>query len=382
VPEQTSMASYHDALAIDTGPAIDREEYLDHMTFRANRRPLLTEIFGPMPGLKEEWLAQGATAAELNLSAFRYRGARDGHVPVSTGWFGTTEEVVVSEDADFLVIRDGRGRLLKLNKGYASLPLPLDYPVATAADWERLKPHYLFDERRLPLGWQDGARRHLAAGRVLTLAMPGAYSELRELMGVEGLSLALYDQPELVQDMLDTFSATACRVFERVLDAMAVDQLSLGEDMAGKSGPLLSPAHARRFVTPYYRRAWDLARQGGARLFCIDSDGDLRPIIPELLDGGVNLLLPNEPAAGMDVVQLRAQYGERLAFMGGIDKHVLRRSKAEIEAELEYKVPPLVHSGGCVFALDHRIPNGTPLEHYRFYVAKIWEIMDREGARL
>jgi uroporphyrinogen-III decarboxylase len=66
---------------------------------------------------------------------------------------------------------------------------------------------------------------------------------------------------------------------------------------------------------------------------------------------------------------------------GGIDKHVLRQSKSAIERELEYKLPPMIRTGGCVIALDHRIPNGTPLEHYRFYISKVWEIMERETAR-
>ncbi|TVR75390.1 MAG: hypothetical protein EA427_00265 [Spirochaetaceae bacterium] len=55
------------------------------------------------------------------------------------------------------------------------------------------------------------------------------------------------------------------------------------------------------------------------------------------------------------------------------------QSREAITAELEYKIPPLVASGGCVLALDHRIPNGTPLENYRFYIEKAWEIMDRHA---
>ena len=53
--------------------------------------------------------------------------------------------------------------------------------------------------------------------------------------------------------------------------------------------------------------------------------------------------------------------------------------KLAIEAELEYKIPPMVASGGCVLSLDHRIPNGSPLETYRFYHAKAWAIMNRES---
>jgi uroporphyrinogen decarboxylase len=85
-----------------------------------------------------------------------------------------------------------------------------------------------------------------------------------------------------------------------------------------------------------------------------------------------------EPAANMDIVKIREKYGTRLAFCGGIDKHVIRRSKEDIVAELEYKIPPMIATGGCVLALDHRIPNGTPLENYRFYIKKVWEIIDRE----
>ena len=79
----------------------------------------------------------------------------------------------------------------------------------------------------------------------------------------------------------------------------------------------------------------------------------------------------------MDIVKLRAQYGTQLAFMGGIDKHVLRRTQEEIAAELEYKIPPMVRTGGCILGLDHRIPNGTPIANYRFYIQKAWEILER-----
>jgi uroporphyrinogen-III decarboxylase len=75
-----------------------------------------------------------------------------------------------------------------------------------------------------------------------------------------------------------------------------------------------------------------------------------------------------EPAAGMDIVEVRKTYGNRLAMLGGIDKHVLRRSHSEIRRELEYKMQPCMQRGGMAFGLDHRIPNGTPLDNYRYYV--------------
>ncbi len=75
----------HEDLAIVKKPTVGRQEYLDHMTFRTNKRPLFTEIFGPIVGLKEEWEEQGATPEELDMSAFRYRCESRGRVPVRLG---------------------------------------------------------------------------------------------------------------------------------------------------------------------------------------------------------------------------------------------------------------------------------------------------------
>jgi uroporphyrinogen-III decarboxylase len=201
-------------------------------------------------------------------------------------------------------------------------------------------------------------------------------------MGDAELCIAYYEQPELVHDILRTIGDTAFKVLDRVSSTVQVDELFVHEDMAGKSGPMAGPKQVAQFIAPYYRRVWDMLESRGARLFAQDSDGDMNSVVPAFLDAGLNYMYPNEPASNMDVVALRERYGARLAFMGGIDKHVLRRGREAIVAELEYKIPPMVRTGGCILALDHRIPNGTPLDAYRFYVRKAWEIMDREAAQL
>jgi uroporphyrinogen-III decarboxylase len=104
----------------------------------------------------------------------------------------------------------------------------------------------------------------------------------------------------------------------------------------------------------------------------------MNSVIDAFLDSGLNCMYPMEPAAGMDIVQVRAKYGTRLAITGGIDKHVLRKSQKEILAELEYKIPPMLKTGGCVIALDHRVPNGTQLANYRFYIQKVWEMIEQK----
>ena len=101
----------------------------------------------------------------------------------------------------------------------------------------------------------------------------------------------------------------------------------------------------------------------------------MNSVIDNFLECGLTEMFPMEPAAGMDIVKVRQQYGEFLAISGGIDKHVLRKTKQDILAELEYKLQPMMLTGGAVFGLDHRIPNGTPIENYRYYVKTAREIL-------
>ncbi len=365
----------HSDLAINRRPVIDRDEYLDHMTFKTNKRPLFTEIFGPIIGLKEEWEAQGATPEELDFSAFNYRAPKIDEIAVNT-WRLNAWSKTISETDTVIRYQDDLGRKLTLEKGFASLPLPQSYPVKTMDDWLAIKPRYQFSEARLEGDWERQAWKAGEKGEALTLEIPGGFDEPRQLMGEEELCCAYYEQPELIHDMLDTIGAMLVEVCDRVCDRVPVDILRVHEDMAGKSGPLAGPRQIDEFIKPYYRRVWDRLQERGTRLFDQDSDGDMNNVIQSFIDAGVNCMHPIEPAANMDMVKIRETYGTQLAFYGGIDKHVLRRSKQEIEQEIAYKVPPMLESGGCVLALDHRIPNGTPLENYRFYIKTMWEYMN------
>ncbi len=377
-----TLGNIHAKLAIKRAMEVRREEYLDFMTFQRLIPPMFTEIFGPIVGLKEEWAAQGATPEELDFSTFRYRRAMNYNIPVCTGFFGGPKEEILEETDEYIIALDGMRRRVKLCKGSASIPMPLDYPVRTMDDWQEIKPHYEFSEQRFGKDWLGETRKHLTAGHVITVEIPGGFDEPRELMGEENICIAYYDQPELIHDILQTIGRTAFLVLDRVSEAVQVDQLFVHEDMAGKNGPLAGPKQVEEFIAPYYRRVWDMLAGRGVRLFLQDSDGNMDDVIPAFLDAGINMMHPFEPAAGMDVVKSRQTYGRRLATEGGIDKHVIRRSREEIVAELEYKIPPMVKTGGAVLGLDHRIPNGTPLENYRFYIQKAWEILDRETEEL
>jgi hypothetical protein len=372
----------HRKLSMKRTMTVRREEYLDHMTFKANVRTLFREHLGPFVGLKEEWKAQGASDAELDFSAFHYCEPLFYDCGIFTGYYGPDLTEIISDDDEAIVYRDFMGVRTKIIKASSTLGHPLEFPVSGREDWGRLRPFYQYCEGRVPPGMREGVGRARAEGCVITASIPGGYDEIRVLLGDEGSLIGPYTEPELIHDILSTIGDTVVRVLGEALDMIAIDQINIHEDMAGKGGPLWGPKQVDEFMVPYYRRCIDAARAGGARLFNVDSDGDCGAIIPSFIEGGVNMFHPCEPAAGMDMVELRRRYGTKLALEGGIDKHALRRGLADIDAELEYRVPPMVRTGGCVLGLDHRIPNGVPIENYRHYLKRLGEIVARERGKM
>jgi hypothetical protein len=117
-----------------------REQYLDWMTFGGEtRRPMFSELFGPLIGLEEEWREQGATPEELDMTAFDWD-----YVP-TIGCGGScgpirSPSVLISEDDEIRLERDWLGRTIQLCKKTATIPLPLNFPVNEMDDWLKSKP--------------------------------------------------------------------------------------------------------------------------------------------------------------------------------------------------------------------------------------------------
>jgi uroporphyrinogen-III decarboxylase len=352
-----------------------REQYLDLMTFGEAPRPMFSELFGPLIGLAEEWRVQGASEDEIAMVGFDWDYVAYVDCGGICGPFNAPDPVVLEDTDAYRIERDYLGRTVKLCKATATVPLPLDFPVKEMDDWLKLKPLYTFCEERIDCAAIAQAKTAQADGAIVRCEIPGGWDTVRELMGEEAACLAYYTQPDLMHDILETLRETSTKVLERVTELLVIDQLYVHEDMAGKSGPLIGPRQVVEYVAPHYQACWEIVSNCGTRLFNQDSDGNMTPVLDAFLDCGVNVMHPFEPAAGMDAVAVRKQYGDRLAILGGIDKHVLRQTKADIDRELEYKMQPVMQSGGTVFGLDHRIPNGTPLENYRYYVQRGREIL-------
>ncbi|MFW5689943.1 MAG: uroporphyrinogen decarboxylase family protein [Spirochaetota bacterium] len=355
-----------------------RDEYLGYMRGERTERAMLVELFGPLVGLEDEWRAQGASDDEVELVAFGFDYVRRHAIAVESGFWPGEPEELIEETDETRIVRDAMGRTMKLPKGKATIALPMDFPVKDENDWARIKERYHFDEKRFAPDWAERAADAAANNSLIVTHIVGGYDQIRELMGDEEACVSFYTQPDLIRDMLDTFATLNHEILSRIAEHVRIDQLSVHEDFAGKTGPLVGPNIIDEFIGPYYRAAWDEVTPAGAELFQLDSDGNITPVIDALMRGGVNSILPNEPAAGMDMVALRTKYGLDLKLVGGIDKFAPRTSREAVDRELAYKLQPMMREGGVIFGLDHRIPNGTPIELYRYYVSEARRILGLE----
>lgn len=253
----------------------------------------------------------------------------------------------------------------------SSIPHFIRFPVETPADWERMKERYRFDDptRARPTGEVETLRTAARAGKALSVFFCGFYGQLRNWMGMENLSVAFYEYPAMVHDMVEHWAELCARQIENLPADFPVDSVSWWEDMACKHGPLCGPEIFREFLQPGYRRVMQVARRHGCELAMVDCDGNPHAIVANWLAEGVNVMYPLEVAAGADPYLWRREFGGALRMKGGIGKEALVQGGTAIDRELE-RIKPLVEQGGYVPHLDHLVPPDVPYGHYCEYLEK------------
>jgi len=281
---------------------------------------------------------------------------------------------VVQETEDYTITTDSMGCTRKQIKGVATAPLHaiiVDYPMKEARHWLTLKRRLQFSENRLTrkvvfeempgsgslpvaVDWTKRYEELRTEGLPVGVNINGFFEFPRNLMGPLTLLKAYYREPDLIHDILDTYSDLIVAVAERMLASIEVDCFYVSDLLASGQGPMISPKLFREFWLPYYRRVADPFRQSGTKIFSILTEGDSRVLIPLFIEAGINtMVLAGGMPEGDDVVDLRRRYGTNMAFVGGLNKRALLDFDA-IDAELEAKLPFMLKTGGYHPGLDHR----------------------------
>jgi len=319
-------------------------------------------------------------------------------------WYGPVPEFgyeVIEEDERTVTYVNHEGILMREFKERrdTSMPQFLRFPVENEADFEQFAADRLAlkPDLRLSAEWKRqvsaGGRAQANVGKAKEQTNDdradgsktdepdephwprlcwadrwgGFFGALRNLMGVEGLCCAFYDQPKLVERMMAERADAIIDVTAEVLKHTEFDTFWFWEDMAYNHGPLIGPDLFRKFALPHYRRVCDWLRSQGIEHIGLDSDGDISSLIPIWVDGGVNMLWPFEVQSGMDVAEVRRKYGHDLVIMGGIDKRVIAKGGAALRGEVD-RVMPLVEDGGYIPELDHSVPPDISWPVFREYM--------------
>jgi len=200
----------------------------------------------------------------------------------------------------------------------------------------------------------------------LGVLLDGFFAGPRELMGVEHLLLAYYDDPQLIHDINTHLTELYLAILEEIFSCVELDFVYFWEDMSYNAGPLISPALFDEFIVPYYRRLTDFIKNRGVDIIMVDTDGDCEKLIPGFLKGGITGLYPFEVHAGMDIVAVRKAFPE-LMIMGGLDKQAVARGKDAIDTELQTRLPAMLVQGRYIPCLDHLVQPGVSWEDFCYY---------------
>ncbi len=333
--------------------------------------------WGYWPETLARWRSEGMPAGEpwdaVGITYYH-------RAPVQTRIFPHFETVVLSESERTKVVRDWQGVVQEVPKdGSTRFPHFLRHPVQSLRDFEGLRERLdPLDPRRFPADWCEQAARLAARNSVLVMGGTeiSFFGWHRDLMGLEGLLTAYYDQPELVHAISRQHLDFLKELYARVLRDVTFDFIFCWEDMSYKNGPLISPALVREFMLPYYAELVDFFRQFGDYRFLLDSDGDVSQLIPLFMEVGIDGMLPFEVAAGMDVVEIARRY-PRLIISGGIDKREIAKGRCAIDRELERVLVPLFRRGGYLPSMDHHVPPEVGYEDFRYYVQRVRELYEQ-----
>jgi uroporphyrinogen decarboxylase len=345
----------------------ERDRFVRTLHYQAVDRPPFY-MAGPWASTMSRWHAEGLPEGADFLEYLCVPQCHPKHVGIETQIFPSFEPEVIEDHGKYVLRRNERGALIREPKDQTSMPEFLEYPLTGPECMDGLRTRLAPDNPgRVRPDWPDLARRLQRSGQPVFCNGGSYFGFLNEHMGTDRLMLAYFDTPELLHEVNDLL----CRNCEQALTLasaqIALDYVGYHEDMAYKNGSIISPAMVREFMMPFYRRVQAIRRAAGLDLGVMDCDGDIHELIPLWLEVGINVMLPIEVAAGMDVADLRAEYGQDLGLIGGFDKRILADSPQAIRNEMN-RLQPVIEGGGYLCGCDHGIPPDVPWKNFRCFI--------------
>jgi len=352
----------------------------ERMIHTLNLQPVdhVPAAVSPWGATVERWRSEGHIGQEEDVSEHFGQDLRSG------GWFNSVadldfEERVLEETEETRLTLDGNGATLRRHKLHDSTPEHVDFSVKDREGWEeKVKPFLVdVDRRRIPFENYRNAKAFAAEKeRFFVWGGVAPFEQMHPVCGHEYMLMGMATDPDWVKDMVMTFADFTINHMEVLFaEEGDPDGFFFFEDMGFKQKPFMSPSMYREIIQPGHARLFDYAHSKGCKVI-VHSCGYVEPLVPGLIEAGMDCLQAMEVKAGMDVLRLFKNFGDRIAFYGNIDvRKLIVNDLDAIEEELQTKIPPILQGGGgYILHTDHSEPPEINYKTMRFFVDRGREI--------
>lgn len=186
-----------------------------------------------------------------------------------------------------------------------------------------------------------------------------------EMMGFESFSIALFENPDLIQTLNNTLGELVISMFEYFVQSDTVDAIWYSDDIAFQQGLLISPAFLEVYFFPWLQKIGEIAKKSN-KPFIYHTDGILYDVFDRIIECGVDAIHPIEPKA-MNIVNVKEKYGSELCLIGNIDVDLLARgSREDIRKTVLFNIENVGANGGYCVGSGNSIPDYINFENYLF----------------
>ena len=219
---------------------------------------------------------------------------------------------------------------------------------------------------RFPANWTQRCEQLAQRDYASSISFPGPFWQLREWLGFEQTCMVMLDEPAWVEEMTEFWRRFIATMLERMFKKYIPDFVLVNEDMAYKEKPMIGPDMARRFCLPCWETWGKLCRDAGVAVYEVDSDGYVGELLPVWIEAGFVSNSPQEVAAGNDLPAYRRQYGQQMAYRGGVDKRAMAAGGDVLRREID-RLRPVIDSGGYIPSCDHGVPSDVSWPNFMLY---------------
>jgi len=283
----------------------------------------------------------------------------------------------VEEDEEYVLEHTPYGQIRRQHRDRSSTPEILEWPVRTREDWLPIRDKLVPDRSRIDWPTLRAAyEKARAEGKFVAFNSHIGYAHFQEYIKTDELLMILGEDPDWAREMFQVQAELVVGLAQIMWDeGLRYDGAFVACDLGYRNATLFSPQTYREVQFPADRLVFRFFRDKGLPV-TLHSDGRVKALIPQFLEAGLSALHPIETKAGMDLIELKREYGKDLALFGGIDVRAMADPDPRvIEEEIKRKFEVAMVGGGYIYHSDHSVPNNVSYRQYQH----VLELVRRYG---